>query len=190
MKEDSAMKISFKAKDIFSIPNILSYFRILLIPVIIWAYLKKESGLITAIAVILSGASDVLDGKIARRFNMITDIGKVLDPVADKLTQIAMMFCLLEKYELMLPAFIILVIKEIFMAVTALIEANASQQINGALWYGKVCTVILYATMLILLFFIEIPIAIANTLIIISIIAMLASMILYGIYRFKIILKK
>ncbi len=184
------MKISLKAKDVFSIPNILSYIRILLIPVIIWAYCEKENGLITAIAVILSGITDVADGKIARRFNMVTDIGKVLDPIADKLTQIAMMYCLLTKYELMLPAFIILIVKEIFMAVTALLEARVSQQINGALWYGKACTVVLYATMLILLFFINIPLMVANILIIISIVAMLFSMVLYGIYRFKVILKK
>ncbi len=179
------MNIKFKAKDIFSIPNLISYFRILLIPVIIWAYCVKGNGVVTAIAVAVSALTDVLDGKIARRFNMVTDIGKALDPVADKLTQAAMMYCLLAKYELMLPAFIILIVKEIFMAITALAETKVSQQVNSALWYGKACTVTLYAAMLVLLFFPELPLAFANTLIIISIAAMVISTVLYGIHRFK-----
>lgn len=183
------MNIKLKAKDFFSIPNLISYLRLLLIPVIIWAYCEKESGLITAIAVAVSALTDVLDGKIARRFNMVTDIGKVLDPVADKLTQVAMMYCLLAKYELMLPAFIVLIVKEIFMAVTAIMETKYSQQVNSALWYGKACTVILYAVMLVLMFFPKLPLALANILIIISIAAMIISTVLYGIHRFKAIRK-
>lgn len=179
------MKIHFKLKDIFSIPNLISYFRILLIPVIIWAYSEKESGLLTAVFVVLSAFTDVLDGKIARRFNMVTDIGKALDPIADKLTQAAMMYCLLTKYELMLPAFIVLIVKEIFMAVTALMETKASQQVNSALWYGKACTVVLYAVMLVLLFFPNLSLWFSNTLIVISIAAMVISTVLYGIHRFK-----
>ncbi len=120
------MNIRLKAKDFFSVPNLISYLRLILIPFIIWAYCEKESGLLTAILVAVSGFTDVLDGKIARRFNMVTDIGKVLDPIADKLTQAAMMYCLLTKYELMLPALIVLVVKEIFMAVTAIMETKYS----------------------------------------------------------------
>lgn len=179
------MNIKLKAKDFFSVPNLISYLRLILIPLIIWAYCEKESGLMTVILVALSALTDVLDGKIARRFNMVTDIGKVLDPVADKLTQAAMMYCLLTKYELMLPAFIVLIVKEIFMAVTAIIETKYSAQINSALWYGKACTVILYAVMLVLLFFTNIPLWAANTLIIISISAMVISTALYGIHRIR-----
>lgn len=183
------MKISFKAKDFFSIPNLISYFRILLIPVIIWAYCFKESGVLTAAAVAVSGLSDVVDGKIARRFNMVTDIGKVIDPVADKLTQAAMMFCLLTQYELMLPAFIILIAKEIIMAATALMETMVSQQVNGALWYGKVCTVILYTSMLVLLFFPQVPLRLANTLIVISMASMVISTVQYCVHRFRVVIK-
>ena len=177
------MNIKLKAKDFFSVPNLISYLRLVLIPLIVWAYCEKESGLLTAILVAVSGFTDVLDGKIARRFNMVTDIGKVLDPVADKLTQAAMMYCLLTKFELMLPALIVLVLKEIFMAVTAIMETKYSAKINSALWYGKACTVILYAVMLILLFFTNIPLWLANTLILISIAAMIISTVLYGIHR-------
>ena len=179
------MNIKLKAKDFFSVPNLISYLRLVLIPFIIWAYCEKESGLLTAILVAVSGFTDVLDGKIARRFNMVTDIGKVLDPIADKLTQAAMMYCLLTKYELMLPALIVLIVKEIFMAVTAIMETKYSAKINSALWYGKACTVILYAVMLILLFFTNIPLWLANTLILISIAAMIISTVLYGIHRIR-----
>lgn len=183
------MNIKIKLKDFFSVPNLISYLRLLLIPVIVWAYCEKGSGLLTAIAVALSAFTDVLDGKIARRFNMVTDIGKVLDPIADKLTQAAMMYCLLTEYELMLSALIVLVVKEIFMAVTAIIETKYSAKINSALWYGKACTAILYAVMLILLFFTNIPLWLANTLVVISIAAMLISTVLYGIHRIKVVIK-
>ena len=79
-------------EEAFSIPNLLSYFRLLLIPVFIVLYVHEEftAALIT---LAVSGLSDILDGRIARRYNMVTDLGKVLDPVADKLTQCAMMLC-------------------------------------------------------------------------------------------------
>lgn len=179
------MNIKVKFKDFFSVPNMITYVRLLLIPAIIWAFTEKESGLLTAVFVALSGFTDVLDGKIARRFNMVTDIGKVIDPIADKLTQAAMMYCLVAKYELMFYALIILVAKEIFMTVTAVAETKYVKQINSALWYGKVCTAILYASMIVLLFIPKIPLQIANTLIIISICAMVISTIQYGVYRFK-----
>ena len=179
------MNIKIKFKDFFFVPNLISYIRLVLIPVIVWAYCEKENGLLTVILVALSALTDVLDGKIARRFNMVTDIGKVLDPIADKLTQAAMMYCLLTKYELMLPALIVLIVKEIFMAVTAIMETKYSAKINSALWYGKACTVILYAVMLILLFFTNIPLWLANTLIAISIAAMIISTVLYGVHRIR-----
>lgn len=179
------MNIKIRFKDFFTAANLISYFRLLLIPAIIYAYREKESGLLTVMLVALSAFTDVIDGKIARRFNMVTDIGKVIDPVADKLTQAALMYCLLTKYELMLPAFIVLLVKEIFMAVTAIMETRAVNQVNSALWYGKACTAILYSAMLILLVFPKIPLWLANTLIAISIAAMIISTVLYGIHRIR-----
>lgn len=176
---------NIKLKDFFSVPNLITYLRFALIPAIIWAYCTLENGVLTAVLVAFSALTDVLDGKIARRFNQVTDVGKSLDPVADKLTQAAMMYCLLSKYELMLPVLIILIVKEIFMVVTALWETKATNQINGALWYGKACTVFLYAVMLVLMFFPNIPLTVANVLIILSAIAMIVSTALYGIHRFK-----
>ena len=89
---------------IFTLPNVLSFFRILLIPVIIWLYLVKDNSIWAGYVLILSGLTDVLDDFIARRFNVASDLGKVLDPVADKLTQAAMLICLSIRF-LYIPQF-------------------------------------------------------------------------------------
>lgn len=86
MSKDKTVQRSYQNK-ILTIPNVLSFFRLCLIPVIIWMYCSKRDYVRTAVILLLSGATDILDGFIARRFNMVSDLGKVLDPVADKLTQ-------------------------------------------------------------------------------------------------------
>ena len=72
---------------ILTIPNLLSAFRICLIPCIVWAYLVKERNDWAVGLLIVSGLTDMCDGFIARKFQMISNLGKILDPVADKLTQ-------------------------------------------------------------------------------------------------------
>lgn len=82
-------------REIFSIPNLMSYFRIILVPIIVWRILiadAREDYWIAAILVGISGLSDLLDGKVARKFNMVTELGKALDPIADKLTLGAIIF--------------------------------------------------------------------------------------------------
>ena len=103
-------------EEAFSIPNLLSYFRLLLIPVFIVLYVHEEftAALIT---LAVSGLSDILDGRIARKYNMVTDLGKVLDPVADKLTQCAMMLCVAMRYPAMWWLLGLHVVKEIIMLV-------------------------------------------------------------------------
>ena len=84
------MEEKYKHK-IITIPNILTFFRLLLIPVIVWLYLVKKDPIWTMAVLALSGITDIVDGIIARKCNMISDFGKAFDPVADKLTQIAML---------------------------------------------------------------------------------------------------
>ena len=74
-------------KQLFTIPNLLSLLRLCMIPLIIWLYCTQKNYALTAVVLVLSGLTDMVDGYIARRFNMVTDLGKALDPVADKLTQ-------------------------------------------------------------------------------------------------------
>ena len=96
-------------KEILSIPNILCYFRILLVPAFLYTYFYLDNvnnHLISAIILILSSLSDFFDGYIARNYNMITNLGKLIDPIADKLTQFAVACTLMYTY----PAYILLVI--------------------------------------------------------------------------------
>ena len=86
-----------ETRRVFTIPNMLTTLRILLVPAFIWAYLRRPGGLPVLILAI-SALTDLLDGKIARRFNQVSDLGKLLDPIADKLTQGAMLGCLLTRY--------------------------------------------------------------------------------------------
>ena len=79
---------------ILTLPNLLSFFRILLIPLIIWLYFRAEYWWAFGM-LLLSGATDVVDGWIARTFHLVSDFGKAIDPVADKLTQIAVLLCLM-----------------------------------------------------------------------------------------------
>ena len=84
-----AMEKDYKNK-IFTIPNVLSFFRILLVPVFVWLYAFRDERIWALIVLIVSGVTDLLDGFIARHFHMISDLGKMLDPVADKLTAAAL----------------------------------------------------------------------------------------------------
>ena len=83
-----------KKSDLWTIPNLMGYFRILLIPVFVFFYLRSDTvrdSYIAAAIIGLSGFTDLSDGMIARRFNMVTELGKLLDPVADKATFGAML---------------------------------------------------------------------------------------------------
>ena len=81
------MKYKFTKKDILTIPNLMTLFRVILIPFLILNYVKYQNYKATIIILILSGITDVGDGFVARKFNMVSDFGKFFDPVADKLTQ-------------------------------------------------------------------------------------------------------
>ena len=111
------MQSASKTK-IWTIPNLLSLMRIALVPLIVWSYLNLEDGVLAGCLLVLSGATDIADGIIARRFNMISDLGKVLDPVADKLTQGAMLICLVALFPKMLLPLILLAVKELFGAIS------------------------------------------------------------------------
>ncbi len=144
MKRNIGRQIRAEA---FSIPNILSYFRLLLIPLFIVLYVQEDftEALITLAA---SGLSDILDGRIARRYDMVTDLGKVLDPVADKLTQCAMMLCVAMRYPAMWWLLGLHVVKELIMLVMGWYVLKRTDTVNSAIWAGKLCTGVIYAVMM------------------------------------------
>ena len=164
---------------ILTIPNILSCFRILLIPFIIWVYCAREHYLLASGIVLLSGISDTVDGFIARRFNMVTDIGKVLDPVADKLTQAAMIFCLIFRFRGMLYLLIMLIAKELIQGLMGLWVLRSTGNIYSAKWYGKLCTWVLYIVMMIHMLFPDIDPTLSGMLMLACAAAMLLSLVMY-----------
>ena len=144
-------------KHIFTLPNIMSFFRICLIPVIVWLYCIKKNYTFTGFIIIISGLTDILDGFIARKFNLISDLGKILDPIADKFTQLAVLICLLTKFPWMLMPIISMIFKEIFVGITGFIAIKKSGKVSGADWHGKVATILLYSMMVLHMFWLNIP---------------------------------
>ena len=147
-------------KEVFTIPNILSFFRLLLIPVYIYLYLTAQSpaqyvaaGLVLA----LSCLTDMVDGRIARKYHMISKIGMLLDPVADKATQATLLVCLSMKYPILYPVLGLLVIKESFQLIALIIAFLNGKMLPGALPVGKVCTTVLFVSLIAIVLFPDIP---------------------------------
>lgn len=131
--------MQFRKKDIFTIPNILTYIRILLVPVFVLVYTNSRSlsGHIWAIAIVaISALTDVVDGIIARKYNMITDLGKIIDPIADKAMQFAMIFCVVVRYRLIWILFAIYALKELVSLVFSSYLFKHGKHIEGANWAG------------------------------------------------------
>ena len=158
------MKEKHKHK-IVTIPNILSLFRLLLIPVIMWVYIVKEDPVLTTVILALSGITDIVDGIIARKCHMVSDFGKAFDPVADKLTQIAMLFCLVSRFKWMLLPLCVMVVKEVTAGILGLLVIRKTGNVYGAVWHGKATTVSLYSMMIIHLIWFNIPGVISGILI-------------------------
>ena len=133
----------------WNIPNTLSLVRILLIPVFLVLYLNHLDWWAFGVLV-FSGVTDMLDGFIARHFNQITECGKLLDPISDKLTQVAVLIALATRYRELLPLVILCVIKETCQAIGGVIMIKRRNTVQGSLWFGKLSTVVFYVCMLVL----------------------------------------
>lgn len=163
---------------ILTIPNLLSLLRLCMIPIFVWLYLRGRY-METALMLVLSGLTDLLDGWYARRFNAVSDLGKALDPIADKLTQAAMLLCLSSNHPSLLVPLLLLVIKELSASITGLIVIRTTGTVPSAVWHGKATTLLLYLLMLIHVIWKEIPTELSNILTGICVVMMLLSMTLY-----------
>ncbi len=172
-----------KKKEYLSIPNIMSYIRLLILPFFAYIYLTAQNNAdyyIAAVLIGFSGITDFADGFLARKFNMVTDFGKFLDPFADKVTQGILIICLSTKFHLLYILIGLFVVKEGFMALMGIIILRRNgRKLSGAKWYGKVCTASLYIVMFILLFVPNINVSLANLLIAICGVLMLVSFAFY-----------
>ena len=179
-----------KREQVLTIPNLLSLIRLLMIPAIIWLYCEKNNYYAAAGMVFLSGLTDIADGMIARKCNMISDLGKILDPTADKLTQAALIFCLISKFEWMLWLFIFFAVKEITMGISGLIVIKKKDVVNSAQWFGKLATVVLYTVMILLFLFPGLSTAWANAMILLCAAVLLLSMVKYLTLHCKLLRSK
>ena len=172
----------FDKKDLFTIPNIMGYIRILLIPIFCWMYINAQTPhdyFWATMVVLFSSFTDLFDGMIARKFNMVTELGKVLDPVADKLTHAAMAVCLATRYPLMWVLIALMLVKEGYMGIMGIRFLKKGKMLDGAMWFGKICTAVLFIGLVGLFFFYRLPAAAVNACIAVMMIVMVITLCMY-----------
>lgn len=167
-------------KEILTIPNILSLFRLILIPVYIAIYLNGDYYLAAGILAV-SCLTDLIDGKIARHFNMISTVGKILDPLADKATQFTLIICLATKYPILWYLVTFFIIKESFQLIAGGINLHKGRMLKGALLSGKICTTILFISLILMVMLPTLP---SDIIVCIAVIDMVAMAIAFGNYLF------
>ena len=132
------------------VPNILTIIRFLLIPIII-IFAIQDNYIATIIVLTLSGLTDILDGFIARRFNFISDFGKLMDPLADKATQITILAVLTIQEIIPFWILIIVLLKE-FAMIAGASFLYGKELVVSSKWYGKLATVLFYLAIVCSLF--------------------------------------
>ncbi len=157
-------------REIFTIPNLLSIFRLILIPIYVIIYIHAESDADYYLAggiLAVSCLTDMIDGKIARHFNMISTLGKILDPIADKATQFTLLICLAIEYPVLRFLAVLFVVKESFQLIAGGISWKKGKMLKGALLAGKICTTVLFVSLIVLVMF---PKLSPNAVLIISVV--------------------
>lgn len=165
-------------KEILTIPNLLSLFRLLLIPVYVVIYLNAQETAdyyVAAGILAVSCLTDLIDGKIARHFNMISTVGKILDPVADKATQFTLIMCLALKYPVLWYLVGLFVVKESFQLIAGGISLRKGKMLKGALISGKICTTVLFVSLIFMVMIEDLSSTVICVITIIDIIFMLIS---------------
>ena len=172
-----------------NLPNKLTILRIILVPFcmffISFNFCQSNEMLHLIFAIValvlfsVTSLTDMLDGKIARKYNLVTDFGKFLDPVADKLTQLATLVCLATRFSLMKLLFAALALKELTLGILGLVVVKKTKDVRGANWHGKLTTCLLYLTMALHIFWTDIPSSVSAALVGASLAVMLLSFVLY-----------
>lgn len=169
-------------KEIFTIPNLLSLFRLILIPVYVLIYLRADdysdyylaAGILT-----VSCLTDLIDGKVARHFNMISSIGKILDPLADKATQFTLILCLASKYKILWYLIGLFILKEGYQLIAGGLCLRKNKMLKGALISGKICTTVLFISLILMVMLPNLSTNIVNLIALIDGAFMIAAFIEY-----------
>ena len=159
---------------ILTVPNLLSLLRLALIPVYILQYQAGEFRLAGGI-LIVSCLTDWADGFLARKYDLVSTLGIVLDPVADKATQLALVYCLSSRYAVLRPMLYLLVVKEAFQLIAGVVSLKAQKMLSGALPAGKVSTAVLFVSLTALVLFPELPMVAVNLVAALDILALSVS---------------
>ncbi len=171
-----------KKREWLSIPNLMGYLRLALALVYFFLVVRAQTNkdyYVAAVIIGISMVTDFFDGKIARRFHMVTDLGKVLDPLADKVTLGMIALSFIWRYPLMEKVLLLFLIKEGFMLVAGMLLMKYGWKTDGATRYGKVCTATMYLIGFLLLAKPELSILVVNTLLLIEMIVMVITLFSY-----------
>ena len=133
------------------VPNILTVLRFILIPFILH-FLVNDEFILAIVFLTLSGITDILDGTIARKFNFITNFGKLIDPLADKITQLSILWMLVSKNIIPLWILVIVLLKEATMVAGASF-LYGKELVVSSKWYGKAATVLFYLAIVLTMIF-------------------------------------
>ena len=135
-----------------NIPNVLTFIRLLLVP--LFAYcMYREQYFIAGIIFLTAGATDILDGYIARKLHQVTSWGKIADPLSDKLMQATALVLLTFNHLIPLFVVVIVIAKEVFMGLGAFVVYRKSNIVVSSSIYGKVATVAFYIAIIFILIF-------------------------------------
>lgn len=170
-----------------NIPNILSFIRLLMIPVFVYTYFAFDTmpkSIIAAGVYLLAWITDALDGYLARRNNWITDLGKWLDPLADKAMQFAAAICFAVDNLVFLLVVIPMFIKELLMLIGGMLVIKRKHIVVQALWYGKVATIILFGCAFFRIIFRESPVF-DITVAMLILVTMIFALVMYSIRTIK-----
>ncbi|MBQ2720745.1 MAG: CDP-alcohol phosphatidyltransferase family protein [Clostridia bacterium] len=137
-----------------TIPNIISIIRIALVPAFCVLYFTPDLRWAAFIILVLSGISDVLDGMIARKFNLVSRVGKVLDPIADKLFQLSTVTCLCIDGAVGWWLLCIMIAKDLFMLIGGSVFYHKTHAVIASKWYGKLTSCLLFS-MFVISFFLD-----------------------------------
>lgn len=173
----------------FTIPNVLSFLRIILITPFVVLFLKGEY-VPAACIIVLSGLTDCFDGMIARKLHQESELGKVLDPLADKLTLLAVGVCLIFIEPFVLPLMIVLVLKDFLMLIGGMVIIKKGIIPPKSKWYGKLGTVMFYLTVTVISvmkIFNYVNVTLSIILLSVTVLIMVFALVMYIFTFFKLI---